>query len=53
MLIYCVECGKQISDEAVACPHCGKKKANATKKQSHVLSFILILLIIIIVLSFF
>ena len=22
-LIYCRECGKQISDNAVACPHCG------------------------------
>ena len=22
-LIYCRECGKQISDQAAACPHCG------------------------------
>ena len=22
-LIYCKECGKQISDNATACPHCG------------------------------
>ncbi len=22
-LIYCRECGKQISDNATACPHCG------------------------------
>ena len=22
-LIYCKECGKQISDQAAACPHCG------------------------------
>ena len=22
-LIYCRECGKQISDQALACPHCG------------------------------
>lgn len=22
-LIYCRECGRQISDQAVACPHCG------------------------------
>ncbi|MBP3290406.1 MAG: TM2 domain-containing protein [Alistipes sp.] len=22
-LIYCRECGKQISDQALSCPHCG------------------------------
>ena len=29
MLIACPECGKQVSDQAVSCPHCGyvlKKK---------------------------
>ena len=28
-LIQCHECSKEISDEALACPHCGAPKADA------------------------
>lgn len=32
MLITCPECGKQISDKAVACPGCGYPVAEMMKK---------------------
>ena len=28
-LIQCHECSKEVSDEALACPHCGAPKADA------------------------
>jgi zinc ribbon protein len=36
MLTKCRECGKEISDQATACPHCGapQKIAPATKKNA-------------------
>ena len=37
-LIACKECGRQISDSANACPHCGKLTANGEwlqEQQSH------------------
>jgi hypothetical protein len=30
-LIKCPECGKEISDKAASCPHCGIPNANAKK----------------------
>ena len=27
-MIYCKECGKQISDQALSCPHCGCRSVN-------------------------
>lgn len=32
-LIKCTECGKEISDSAVSCPHCGCKTAQARKNE--------------------
>lgn len=35
-LISCSECGKEISDKATACPHCGAPNINApTTQPSH------------------
>ena len=31
----CNECGKEMSDEAASCPHCGKPCVNATN-SSHI-----------------
>ena len=31
MLIDCPTCGRQVSDQAVACPHCGQEKATGSK----------------------
>ena len=33
-LIKCHECGKEISDTAKNCPHCGAKKKNKTLKRA-------------------
>ena len=41
-LVYCRECGKQISDEAAACPFCGKPAAN--RKDKTVAALLAILL---------
>ena len=30
-LIQCPKCGRRISDRAVGCPHCGKKKQSKKK----------------------
>ena len=27
-LVNCVECGKEVSDKAEQCPHCGRKDPN-------------------------
>lgn len=35
-LIKCPECGKEISDKAGACPHCGCPIGNATQAGYHV-----------------
>lgn len=32
-LVSCTECGKEISDEAPACPHCGKPLQNQVQTQ--------------------
>ena len=32
-LIKCYECGKEISDKAPSCPHCGAPKLVATNKK--------------------
>lgn len=34
MLSRCAECGKDISSEAAACPHCGKPNAAAVQKKA-------------------
>ncbi len=31
MIVNCLECGKEISDTANSCPHCGAPKDKATK----------------------
>lgn len=33
-LIYCTECGKQISDSAPTCPHCGVPVAKPVSSQA-------------------
>lgn len=44
-LINCAECGKEVSDRAPICPHCGApiagKMKNETKQKSKVLSWTL------------
>ena len=44
-LIKCPECGKQISDKAEVCPHCGvearKELAKIQEKRSIIISVIL------------
>lgn len=32
-LVECAECGKEISDKAAACPHCGAPVASAEPKR--------------------
>lgn len=32
-LMKCPECGLQVSDKALACPHCGYPLDNAVKKE--------------------
>ena len=34
-LINCDECNQTMSSDALACPHCGKPNANATKKKQN------------------
>ncbi len=34
-LIKCQECGKEISDTAEACPHCGFSSRSENKKKAH------------------
>jgi hypothetical protein len=34
-LIDCAECGKRVSDKAVACPHCGNPKPAAWTPPRH------------------
>lgn len=34
MLINCSECGREISDKAVACPHCGNPISSQHKKSN-------------------
>jgi RNA polymerase subunit RPABC4/transcription elongation factor Spt4 len=33
MLVSCEECGREISDQAEACPGCGKKKLTCGAKS--------------------
>ena len=33
-LIKCIDCGKEISDKAVACPHCGCPAFSQNKNQA-------------------
>lgn len=35
-LIYCTECGNQVSDKAPACPKCGAPAEKSVPKQEHV-----------------
>lgn len=35
-LIKCAECGKEMSDSAKMCPHCGFKKENNDKKENSI-----------------
>ena len=46
-LIKCKECGKQISDTATSCPHCGAKNKNNNEKASTGLKIICFLFPII------
>lgn len=51
-LINCEECGKEISDKAISCPHCGAPLIDKKKKQSRLpynLQLIAPLLILIII----
>ena len=34
MLINCSECGREISDKAIACPHCGNPISSQSKKSN-------------------
>lgn len=40
-LINCTECGKEASDQAKACPHCGAKKFKPKKPMSNSMKYIL------------
>lgn len=35
-LIACAECGRQVSDKAASCPHCGAPIATAAKAEATV-----------------
>lgn len=50
-LIKCKECGKEISDQAAACPHCGAKPSIDTSRISALFVSAAILLFVIIILS--
>ncbi len=44
MLIYCHHCGKQISNEATSCPHCGAPQRRGGRKSRNsaaILAFVL------------
>ena len=55
-LIYCKECGKEISDTVTSCPHCGylnnstqNEKANLEEKNTvlNIISFLLPIVVLI------
>jgi len=52
-LINCKECGKQVSDKAVNCPHCGYEmnKSEGMKAVNGIALIALIYLIIITILK--
>lgn len=58
-LIKCSECGKEISDKAVSCPHCGapvgtsKASIKPQKKKGGKLKYILIIIFIVLAFSIF
>lgn len=42
-LIKCPECGKEISDRAVSCPHCGYPIKNLSREKESVNEYAVIL----------
>lgn len=38
--MYCKNCGKEISDQAFICPHCGAQTAEAPKGKNNTLALI-------------
>lgn len=42
-LINCTECGKDVSNKAVACPHCGAKPPKPTKNHRFPVAAILVI----------
>lgn len=44
-MIKCPECGKEISDKATACPHCGAKHETDNAKAIRIILGIIILII--------
>ena len=50
-LIQCSKCGKQISDKAKKCPHCGaNNKISNNKKSNKKILFIVIFILLIVLL---
>ncbi len=49
-LIKCRECGKQISDKAKTCPHCGVKNSSgmSTKKKNIIITCSLIVIVVVV-----
>ncbi|MGV8169038.1 MAG: TM2 domain-containing protein [Candidatus Nanoarchaeia archaeon] len=41
VMVYCRECGKKISDSAVACPKCGAKQFKSKKKLNWTLTLVM------------
>lgn len=48
---YCIKCGKEISDGAVFCQHCGEKQTSKTPKQKtnkkYIVNFLISVIIVI------
>lgn len=53
MLVKCKECGKEISDQAITCPHCGaptpKVEEDKDKKKGSCLYAIFIVIVLFVV----
>ena len=50
-LIQCNECGKEISDQAKVCPHCGAKTIKAKESKQNISKTLIIIAIIILVIA--
>ena len=51
-IMYCPECGKEMSDSLKKCPHCGfkfkKNKKKITKKQKKIISIVVVAVLLLI-----
>lgn len=46
-IILCPECGKEVSDNAVSCPHCGYQLKETVHETNHgCLIFVLVLILL-------